>query len=146
MAVITSFDIRKREKQIKYERAVLREISLKELKEKVAHYFGSSNLTSSILMNNGIEEACYDVAIEAFLLGANYSKFSEYGEEVQAIKNRCKEEDVHLKETLYHFLLYWGSEESNKNESLYYLCEQFVDEWWLEGYTKANMRRKLRLH
>ncbi|AYV68905.1 MULTISPECIES: DUF2521 family protein [Niallia] len=146
MAVITSFDIRKREKQIKYERAVLREISLKELKEKVAHYFGSSNLTSSILMNNGIEEACYDVAIEAFLLGANYSKFSEYGEEVQAIKNRCKEEDVHLKETLYHFLLYWGSEESNKNESLYYLCEQFVDEWWLEGYTKANKRRKLRLH
>jgi hypothetical protein len=146
LAVITSFDIRKREKQIKYERAVLREISLKELKEKVAHYFGSSNLTSSILMNNGIEEACYDVAIEAFLLGANYSKFSEYGEEVQAIKNRCKEEDVHLKETLYHFLLYWGSEESNKNESLYYLCEQFVDEWWLEGYTKANKRRKLRLH
>ncbi|MGI8352760.1 DUF2521 family protein [Niallia circulans] len=146
MAVITSFDIRKREKQIKYERAVLREISLKELKEKVAHYFGSSNLTSSILMNNGIEEACYDVAIETFLLGANYSKFSEYGEEVQAIKNRCKEEDVHLKETLYHFLLYWGSEESNKNESLYYLCEQFVDEWWLEGYTKANKRRKLRLH
>lgn len=146
MAVITSFDIRKREKQIKYERAVLREISLKELKEKVAHYFGSSNLTSSILMNNGIEEACYDVAIEAFLLGANYSKFSEYGEEIQAIKNRCKEEDVHLKETLYHFLLYWGSEESNKNESLYYLCEQFVDEWWLEGYTKANKRRKLRLH
>lgn len=95
-------------------------------------------------MNSGIEEACYDVAIEAFLLGANYSKFSEYGEEIQAIKNRCKEEDVHLKETLYHFLLYWGSEESNKNESLYYLCEQFVDEWWLEGYMKANKRRKLR--
>lgn len=146
MAVITSFDIKKREKQIKYERAVLKEISIKELKEKVAQYFGSSNLTASILMNSGIEEACYDVAIEAFLLGANYSKFSEYGEEVQIIKNRCKEEDVHLKETLYHFLLYWGSEESNKNESLYYLCEQFVDEWWLEGFTKANKRRKLRLH
>ncbi|MBU5221442.1 YbaK family protein, partial [Vibrio cholerae] len=25
-------------------------------------------------------------------------------------------------------------------------CEQFVDEWWLEGYMKANKRRKLRLH
>ncbi|MGN8845587.1 DUF2521 family protein [Niallia sp. HCP3S3_B10] len=146
MAVITSFDIKKREKQIKYERAVLKEISIKELKEKVARYFGSSNLTSSVLMNEGIEEACYDVAIEAFLLGANYSKFSEYGEDIQAIKNRCKEEDNHLKQTLYHFLLYWGSEESNKNESLYYLCEQFVDEWWVEGVQKANKRRKLRLH
>lgn len=146
MAVITSFDIKKREKQIKYERAVLKEISIKELKEKVARYFGSSNLTSSVLMNEGIEEACYDVAIEAFLLGANYSKFSEYGEDIQVIKNRCREEDKHLKETLFHFLLYWGSEEGNRNESLLYLCEQFVDEWWLEGFTKANKRRKLRLH
>ena len=146
MAVITSFDIKKREKQIKYERAVLKEISVKELKEKVTRYFGSSNLTSSVLMNTGIEEACYDVAIEAFLLGANYSKFSEYGEDIQVIKNRCREEDTHLKETLFHFLLYWGSEEGNRNESLLYLCEQFIDEWWFEGFSKANKRRKLRLH
>lgn len=146
MAVITNFDIKKREKQIKYERAVLREISIKDLKEKVARYFGSSNLTSSVMMNTGIEEACYDVAIEAFLLGANYSKFSDYGEEMDEIKDRCKEEDTHLKDTLYHFLIYWGSEESNKNESLYYLCEQFVNEWWQDGFGKANKRRKLRLH
>lgn len=146
MTVITSFDIKKREKQIKYERSCLREISIKDLKEKVARYFGSSHLTSSIIMQDGMEEACYDVAIEAFLLGANYSKFSEYNEDITAIKNRCKEEDAHLKSTLFHFLLYWGSEENNKNESLSYLCEQFVDEWWLEGFTKANKRRKLKLH
>jgi len=146
LAVITSFDLKKREKQIKYERAVLKEISIKDLKEKVARHFGSSSLTSSIMLNTGIEEACYDVAIEAFLLGANYSKFSDYGEEIKEIKNRCEEEDTHLKDTLYHFLLYWGSEESSKNESLYYLCEQFVDEWWLEGFEKAKKRRKLRLH
>lgn len=144
--MITSFDIKKREKQIKYEKAVLKEISLKQLKEKVARYFGSSNLTKSVLMNQGIEEACYDVAIESFLLGANYSKFSEYGEDIQDIKNRCLDEERHLKETLFHFLLYWGSEESNKDESLYYLSEQFVEEWWIEGFEKAKRRRKLKLH
>ncbi|MFT8319518.1 MAG: DUF2521 family protein [Bacillus sp. (in: firmicutes)] len=146
MTVITNFDEKKREKQMKYERSVLREISIKNLKEKVARYFGSSNLTSNIIMDTGIEEACYDVAIEAYLLGANFSKFSNYGESKEMIKNRCYEEDKHLKDTLFHFLLYWGSEESSKNESLFYLCEQFVDEWWKEGFTKANKRRKLRLH
>lgn len=146
MTVIMNFDLKKREKQIKYEKSVLRELSVKDLKEKVAHYFGSSQLTSSVIMNQGMEEACYDVAIEAFLLGANFSKFSAWGEDIPTIKNRCLEEDKHLKDTLFHFLLYWGSEESSKNESLYYLCEQFVNAWWLEGYNKAIKRKKLRLH
>lgn len=146
VTVITNFDLKKREKQIKYERSVLRDISIKDLKEKVARYFGSSNLTSSMIMTSGIEEACYDVAIEAFLLGANFSKFNRYGESKEEVKKRCIEEDKHLKDTLFHFLLYWGSKESNKNESLLYLCEQFVDEWWNEGFEKANKRRKLKLH
>ncbi|RUU70660.1 DUF2521 family protein, partial [Mesorhizobium sp. M7A.F.Ca.MR.362.00.0.0] len=34
----------------------------------------------------------------------------------------------------------------SKNESLYYLCEQFVNAWWLEGFNKAIKRKKLRLH
>ncbi|MCE4051781.1 MULTISPECIES: DUF2521 family protein [Bacillaceae] len=146
MTVIMNFDLKKREKQIKYERSVLKELSVKDLKEKVARYFGSSQLTSSVIMNEGMEEACYDVAIEAFLLGANFSKFSAWGEDIPTIKNRCLEEDKHLKDTLFHFLLYWGSEESSKNESLYYLCEQFVNAWWLEGFNKAIKRKKLRLH
>jgi len=146
VTVIMNFDLKKREKQIKYERSVLKELSVKDLKEKVARYFGSSQLTSSVIMNEGMEEACYDVAIEAFLLGANFSKFSAWGEDIPTIKNRCLEEDKHLKDTLFHFLLYWGSEESSKNESLYYLCEQFVNAWWLEGFNKAIKRKKLRLH
>lgn len=146
MTVIMDFDLKKREKQIKYERSVLKELSIKDLKAKVARYFGSSQLTKSVIINEGMEEACFDVAIEAFLLGANFSKFNEWGEDIPTIKNRCLEEDKHLKDTLFHFLLYWGSEESSKNESLYYLCEQFVDAWWLEGFHKANKRRKLRLH
>ncbi|WP_394239218.1 YbaK family protein [Niallia oryzisoli] len=147
MTVITTFVEKRREKQLKYEKSVLREISVKALKEKVQQYFGSSRLTQSLIMNTGIEEACYDVAIEAYLLGANMGRFGYYGESAKEVKRRCQQEEKHLVDTLYNFLLYWGSgEEGALSESLYYLCEQYVNSWWLEGFYKGERRIKLKLH
>lgn len=147
MNVITTFIDKKKEKQIKYEKSVLREISVKTLKERVQHYFGSSRLTQNVIMDSGIEEACYDVAIEAYLLGANLSRFGYYGETAKDVKSRCYQEEKHLIDTLYNFLLYWGSsDEGIMSESLYYLCEQYVDSWWQEGFHKGERRIKLKLH
>ncbi|WHY77787.1 YbaK family protein [Neobacillus sp. WH10] len=147
MTVITTFKERKREKQIKYERSVLKELSINTLKERVRQYFGSTRIASSFVMNTGIEEACYDVALEAFLLGAKFSKFGYYGEDMEAVRLRCFKEEKHLIDTLYNFLLYWGSEEEGTmSESLYYLCEQYIHVWWREGYEKGQRRLKLRLH
>ncbi|MCQ6276395.1 YbaK family protein [Bacillus sp. V3B] len=147
MNVITTFVEKKRAKQIKYEKSVLREISVKALKESVQHYFGSSRLTQSLIMNSGIEEACYDVAIEAFLLGANMSRFGYYGEQAKDVKIRCQQEEKHFVDTLYNFLLYWGNgEEGTMSESLYIQCEQFVNSWWIEGFHKGERRIKLKLH
>ena len=111
MNVITTFAEKKRAKQLKYEKSVLRDISVKVLKERVQQYFGTSRITQSLIMNSGIEEACYDVGIEAFLLGANMSRFGFHGEEVEVVKMRCQQEEKHLIDTLYNFLLYWGSGE-----------------------------------
>ncbi|ETI69211.1 YbaK family protein [Neobacillus vireti] len=147
MTVITSFKEKRREKQIKYERSVLKELSINTLKERVRQYFGSTKIASSFVMNTGIEEACYDVALEAFLLGAKFSKFGYYGEDIEAVRLRCFREEKHLIDTLYNFLLYWGSgEEGTMSESLYYLCEQYIHVWWREGYEKGQRRHKLRLH
>ncbi|WP_428910423.1 YbaK family protein [Niallia sp. Krafla_26] len=147
MNVITTFVEKRREKQIKYEKSVLREISVKTLKERVQHYFGASRFTQSVIMHNGIEEACYDVAIEAYLLGANMSRFGYYGEEANDVKMRCKSEEKHLIDTLYNFLLYWGSgQEGVLSESLYSQCEQYVNSWWLDGFYKGERRIKLKLH
>ena len=147
MNLITTFAQKKREKQIKYEKSVLRDISIKELKERVRHYFGSSRLVQGLLLNAGIEEACYDVAIEAYLLGARFSRFGLYGESIEDIKIRCRHEEQHLVDTLYHFFLYWSNgEEGTKSESLYYLCEEYVSSWWSEGFQKGERRHRLRLH
>ncbi len=145
--VITTFKEKKREKQIKYERSILRELSIKILKERVRHYFGSSRLTSSLVMNEGIEEACYDVAIEAYLLGAKFSRFGYYGEAMNEARERCHKEEKHIVDTLYNFFLYWaGGDEGIQSESLYYLCEQYVDSWWREGYQRGEKRYKLKMH
>ncbi|MDR7002958.1 YbaK family protein [Neobacillus niacini] len=147
MTVITTFKEKKREKQIKYERSVLKDLSIKTLKERVQHYLGSSRITSSFVMHAGVEEACYDVALEAYLLGAKFSKFGYYGEDIDEVKKRCYKEEKHLIDTLFNFLLYWGNgEEGTMSESLYYLCEQYIHVWWVDGYQKGERRHKLRLH
>lgn len=147
MNVITTFKDKQREKQIKYERSVLKDLSINKLKERVKQYFGSSRIASSFVMNTGIEEACYDVALEAYLLGAKFSKFGYYGEGIEEVRNRCYFEEKHLIDTLYNFLLYWGNgEEGTMSESLYYMCEQYINVWWREGFEKGERRHKLRLH
>lgn len=145
--MITTFVEKKQEKRIKYEKSVLREISLKSLKEKVQNYFGSSRLTSQLILERGIQEALYDVAIEAYLLGAHFSRFGYYGESAESVKNRCLYEEKHLVDTLYNFLLFWGKgAEGVYSESLFYICEQYIDSWWKDGFRKGERRHKLRLH
>ncbi|MBP3038180.1 DUF2521 family protein [Bacillaceae bacterium Marseille-Q3522] len=143
MNVITTFSEKRREKQMKYEKTVLKDISVQILKEKTRSYFHSINLFT----HQGVEEACYDVAIEAFLLGANLSKFGYLGEKMETIRLRCQLEIDYIIDTLYHFLLFCGVEdEILNNEALPLICEQYVEEWWEEGFKKGERRHKLRLH
>lgn len=117
------------------------------LKDRVKQYFGHTDFFRSGVYHQGIEEACYDVAIEAYLLGAHFSRFGYYGESAEEVRNRCKKEEKHLMDTLYNFLLYLGKGfEAVYSESLYYTCEQYVLSWWLEGFETGKRRHKLKLH
>lgn len=147
MNVIHTFIDKKREKQIKYERGMLRDLSIQMLKRSVQNHFGSSRLTANLVMTSGIEEACFDIAIESYLLGARMSRFGFYGENLDQVKQRCEEELQHLSNTFYNFLLYWGhGGEGAFSETLKILCEQYVESWWNEGFNKGERRHKLRLH
>jgi hypothetical protein len=147
MNVITTLSAKRRERQIKYERSLLRELSIQSLKKSVQESFGSQRIEGGIWLEQGIEEGCYDVAIEAFILGAQYSRFGHYGEPIDLIKKRCEKEFKHLTDTLFNFWLYWTFGDQNFiQESIFYACEHFVDKWWCEGYRQAEKRRKLRLH
>ncbi|MGN1401598.1 MAG: DUF2521 family protein [Bacillus sp. (in: firmicutes)] len=145
--VISTFRERQKEKQIQYERSVLKEVTAKALKERFAAFLANqSNL--GISPSQVLEEGCYDVAIESYLLGSHFSKFGYYGESVDDVRKRCEVEERHLVDTMYNFILYWGkiSDFDVYNETLYYHCEQYVRGWWDEGFTKGEKRYKLRLH
>lgn len=147
MNVITTLKEKQKAKQVKHDRKILRELSIETLKGRVQEFFAADRVVGAYF-NDVLEEACYDVAIEAFLLGANYSKFSSYGEPMETARNRCHKEEKHLTDTLFNFILYWGKvgDDDIYNESLYYRCEAYVGAWWKEGFEKGEKRRKMRLH
>jgi hypothetical protein len=147
MNVITTFSTKRQERQIKNERKLLRELSIESLKKSVQDFFGSERIQGGMWVQQGVEEGCYDVAIEAYLLGGQYSRFGYSGEQIDHIKARSEKELKHLTDTLYNFWLYWKfGNESLLQESTFYACEQFIDKWWMEGFKKGDQRRKLRLH
>lgn len=147
MNVITTFKEKRKEKQITYERKMLRELSLEGLKKNVSETFGSYFRIGTML-GSAIEEGCLDVAIEAYLLGAKYSRFSYYGESLEDVKKRCYQYEKNLIDALYEFICYWGhiGDHGFVNESLYYSCEHYVTYWWMEGFQKGEKRYRLKLH
>ncbi|CAM4204370.1 DUF2521 family protein [Lederbergia lenta] len=146
MSVITNFEDRKRKKQLTNERKILSDLSINALKKSVLLHFYAARLAADLL-DEGIEEACLDVAIEAYLLGADFGRFIVVGETMEMTRKRCHQEIAHFTETLYHFWLYLDYDRSTlEDDSIYIVCEKFVQYWWKEGYLKAERRYKLRLH
>lgn len=147
MTVVHTFEERKREKQLKNERTLLGELSIDALKKSVIVHFSVARIGSYILLDEGAEEACIDVAIEAYLVGGEVSKFSINGEEMEEIKLRCQNELDHFIDTLYHFWLYCDYGRGTlTDDEIFLACKHFVKYWWKEGLEKGVRRHKLRLN
>jgi hypothetical protein len=145
MTVITSFKEKKREKEMAYERKMLRELSFEQLRKQVYEYFSDFYYTHRVFPSS-VEDSCIDIAIEAFLLGASYSRFGYYGESITTVRRRCAREEKYLVDTLFDVLCFWGNiDDSLMNESLYYACEYYVERWWVEGFEKGRKRWRLKL-
>jgi len=143
----TSFLARRRERQIKFERSVLQELSLAILKKSVHNYFAGLLTNSGFLFDQVIEEGCYDVALEVYLLGSSYSRLGYYGKPIEEVKISSLEERRNFSKALQDFIAYWGAKLDEQNAArLKHQCEAFVDYWFKEGFTKGKMKYKMRLH
>jgi hypothetical protein len=146
MTVIHSLSQKRQEKQIKYELNILKELSLQKIKEKIKEHF-IFFFQSRILYQAIVEETCIDHTIEAFLLGAHFSRFGFYGESIEMVHARCSKEIDELTRSLYDYIICWGKSTNDDlvDESIHLTCEIFVHFWWREGYRIGKQRHKLKL-
>jgi len=146
--VITTLKEKRREKQIKYERSMLKELTIQMLRREVRNHFGSLSSGAGVMLDQAIEEGCFDIAIEAYLLGSRFSRFGYYGESADQVKERSIHEMEQLSQALYDFIQFWTNIrlEQKEDETLMIKCEQFVNDWWLEGFHRGRKKYKLKLH
>ncbi|MGP4082533.1 MULTISPECIES: DUF2521 family protein [Bacillaceae] len=145
MNVITTFRDRQYKKRITFERKVLRELSLNGIKTEFQRLFFPF-LQYSLLFQDEIQDTCIDIAIEAYLLGAEYSKFGYHGESLDSIKERSAASEKRLYDTLFEYWQFWSYTPDHVLESLHMCCDAFVQRWWREGYENGQRRYRMRLH
>ncbi|NNU90995.1 DUF2521 family protein [Anoxybacillus sp. CHMUD] len=133
MGILTSFTVKKVEKQLIDERNALRDLSYRELWERTRTYW-----KRYMVISECIETICIDVAIEAYLIGVHYSRFIYYGESTETVKRRCTDEYTQLIYELYEHMKQYG-------DDLYDVCARYIDGWWKEGVEKGLRRKRLRL-
>ncbi|WNF36987.1 DUF2521 family protein [Bacillaceae bacterium IKA-2] len=144
MNVITTFEERRRKKQWNFERKVLRKLSLSTIRDNVHSHFPSVFEHQK----NGesfIEDICVDFAIDAYLLGAEFSRFGYYGESELLVRRRCKDMYGNHVSHLYRQLSGWLYT-NDEDEFLLKLCESFILYWWEKGFQEGEKRYRLKLH
>ncbi|WP_017729553.1 YbaK family protein [Halalkalibacterium ligniniphilum] len=145
MTVISTFSQKKREKQWKFERKVLRELKLVHVKKDIQEQF-QSIVPFHFLTHPFLMDPCTDMAIDAYLLGAEYSRFGYFGETIEQVKKRCHDEVTELSHYVFDLLHGWYSESDFILDSLKIASEVFVDRWWERGFHEGEKRYRLRLH
>lgn len=145
MNVITSFSEKQRYKQLEFERKMLRDLSFPDIEKVVEAYF-SPFLKQAIGYQTPLQEVCIDYAVEAYLLGASYSRFGYYGESIEQVRNRSRQAEKRLIEDIFDYWTYWSYADGSMLESVYMACQTYIGNWWQRGFENGQKRYRLRLH
>jgi len=141
MNIITNLREKRRIKQISFERSVLKDLRISQLREQFKNTF--DNLIISDRPHKGArEEYCLELAVESYLLGARYSRFAYYGEPVEKVQIRSEKEKDWLTYLFYSSI--YGRREKVETE-FYHDCDLFLSYCWLDGFQKGERRYRLRL-
>ncbi|GAE35378.1 YbaK family protein [Halalkalibacter akibai] len=142
---VTVLSDKRREKQWKFERKILRNLSLKELKAHVEEHF-KPVVPFHFLSHPFLLDPCMDMAIDAFLVGAEYSKFGYQGESEREVKRRCDDDLTEISNCIFNLLQGWLLDSDYLLDSLQIATEAFVDHWWTKGFREGEKRYRMRLH
>lgn len=144
MNVITTFEDRRQKKQWNFERQVLRKLSLSTIRGYIHTHFPSV-FEHQKTGGSFVEDACVDFAIDAYLLGAEFSRFGYFGESEVSVRRRCKEEYGEHVNHLYHQLSGYLFK-NDQDDNFFNLCEGFILYWWEKGFHEGEKRYRMKLH
>ncbi|WP_059105470.1 DUF2521 family protein [Shouchella shacheensis] len=145
MELIMTLAEKRREKQWKFERTMLRHLSIKEMEAQVRTWIHPL-LPFQFQSYPFLIDQCLDVTIDSYLLGTEYGRFGYYGESVQEARGRCDEELTHLSHSLHAMLAGWLTHSDYASEPLATTCDMMLVTWWERGFEEAQKAYRLRLH
>ncbi|PGS52772.1 DUF2521 family protein [Bacillus sp. AFS041924] len=141
MNLITNFREKRREKQIKFEKSLLKELKIMQLKAQLKDSF-SYFIDADSHQRKAREDYCLELVVETYLLGARYSRFGFFGEPIENVKRRSAKESEWLAYLFYSSV--FGRKDDIQTEP-FDRCKSFLNNWWLDGYVKGERRHRLRL-
>jgi len=141
MNVITNLREKRRSKQISFERSVLKDLRITQLRDQFKNTF-EKLIVSDRPHKRAREEYCLELAVESYLLGARYSRFAYYGEPVEKVQVRSEKEKDWLTYLFYSSV--YGRKDKVETE-FYQDCDLFLSNCWLDGFQKGERRYRLRL-
>ncbi|UCZ53408.1 YbaK family protein [Bacillus shivajii] len=145
MNVITSLGEKRRKKQWKFERSILRSLSIQTMKTDVFQTFFSQQFGESV-GKLYLTDFCLDIGIDAYLLGSEFSRFGYYGDPPKKVKVRCQDElDAYIQQCVSQFQA-WFHLDDNESDKVKEKCTAFLDKWWTTGFKEGEKRHRLRLH
>ncbi len=142
--IVTTLSERRRMKQWQFERAVLQSLSLEELKYSAEKTF-QDVVPFYFITHPFLLDACIDIAIDAYLVGAEYSRFGYLGEREDEVMERCDDQLTELVYSLFTLLQGWIDDETSVFEPLYTASTTFIHHWWRKGFKVGKKRHRLKL-
>lgn len=142
--IVTTLSERRRMKRWEFERGVLQSITLEELKHCAEAIF--HNIVPFYFKTHPfLLDPCLDMGIDAYLIGAEYSRFGYLGESEERVYRRCEDELTELTYSLYTLLQGWIEEDTFVVESLHVASITFINTWWRKGFNEGKRRHRLKL-
>ncbi|MDQ0256040.1 hypothetical protein J2S74_003439 [Evansella vedderi] len=145
MNVVTDLGERRRKKQWKFERSMLRSLKIDDMRKDVHDQF-FHNLIGQSVGKLYLVDYCLDIGIDAYLLGSEYGRFGYYGETAEQVQERCRGElNAYIEQTTGQFGAWFSLTEQEK-EIQREKCRAFILRWWKKGFQEGEKKYRLRLH